>query len=884
MSANSTREIDRHSYAHDASHYLLIPQAVATPTSAVEVSALLAQHFQSRVPLTFRSGGTSLSGQSLSDSLLMDSRASFKKIDIKEDGKIITVEPGISVREINNRLKPYGFKFGPDPASEIAATIGGVIANNSSGMVCGTAENAYKTIVSAQIIFSDGSSINTSDPEAEKRLRDIQPELYAVIASQKKRIEDSPVMKAEIERQYRGKNTMGYSLNAFLDYSKPVDILLHIMVGSEGTLAYIAEATFRTIPLKPFAATNLLVFNSLAAANESLTSLVASGAAAIELLDKTSLEVAQREERAMPELKSLSVERHAALIVEYQELSEVKLQERTSELGKVLNSLTLATPAIAAETLSRRNDLWHIRKGLYATVAGARKAGTTALLEDVAVPVGKLAITCESLISLFDKFNYDDSVIFGHAKDGNIHFMLNEDFREQKSQDRYRDFTEEMVDLVLGLDGTLKAEHGTGRVMAPFVRKQFGDDLYSVMVALKNAFDPHGILNPDVIITENPVIHLENYKISPTVDAEIDRCVECGFCEQGCPSKGLTLTPRQRITARRAAESARESGRTSLASKLEKSFSYDGIDTCAVDGMCGISCPVGINTGDLIKRLRDENSNSAQQALWSFAASNWSAFLALSRAGIRIASLLPKFRGVKLQPGRKRIARLSSTPDVIYLPSCTSEIFGPSNNDVFLELCRRAKITVYSPDGMDSICCGTPWKSKGMSRGQKVMQEKNQRLLRTLTELNVPIVTDSSSCTEGFINSFGGRKVMDSTEFIVGHLLSKLKISKVSQLVVHPTCSSAKLDESAGLLAVAHALSENVIVPPNWGCCAFAGDRGLIHPELTASATTEEADFVKSIGAKFHISNNRTCEMAMSAAVGSEYISALQLLHEQSEG
>jgi D-lactate dehydrogenase len=884
MSANSTREIDRHSYAHDASHYLLVPQAVATPASAIEVSALLAQHFQSRVPLTFRSGGTSLSGQSLSDSLLMDSRASFKKIEIKEDGKIITVEPGISVREINNRLKPYGYKFGPDPASEIAATVGGVIANNSSGMVCGTAENAYKTIVSAQIIFSDGSVINTAEKVADKRLREIQPELHAVITAQKKRIEDSPVMKAEIERQYRGKNTMGYSLNAFLDYSNPVDILLHLMVGSEGTLAYIAEATFRTIPLKPFAATNLLVFNSLAAANESLTSLVASGAAAIELLDKTSLEVAQREERAMPEMKALSIDRHAALIVEYQELTEIELHNRTSKLEDVLKSLTLATPAIAAETLGRRNDLWHIRKGLYATVAGARKAGTTALLEDVAVPVGKLATTCESLISLFDKFEYDDSVIFGHAKDGNIHFMLNEDFREQKSQDRYREFTEEMVDLVLGLDGTLKAEHGTGRVMAPFVRKQFGDDLYSVMVALKNAFDPHAILNPDVIITENPEIHLENYKISPTVDAEIDRCVECGFCEQGCPSKGLTLTPRQRITARRAAESARESGKTRLADKLEKSFSYDGIDTCAVDGMCAISCPVGINTGDLVKRLRDEKSNSVQQALWSFAARNWSAFLALSRAGIRIASLLPKFRGVKLQPGQKRVSRLSSKPEVIYLPSCTSEIFGPSNNDVFLDLCKRANITVYIPDGIDAVCCGTPWKSKGMSRGAKVMQEKNQQLLRSLAELNVPIVTDGSSCTEGFINSFGGRKVMDSTEFIAGHLLSKLKINKVSQLVVHPTCSSAKLDESAGLFAVARALSDNVIVPPNWGCCGFAGDRGLIHPELTASATADEADFVKSIGAKFHISNNRTCEMAMSAAVGSEYISALQLLHEQSKG
>ena len=882
MSALSTREIDRHSYARDASHYLLIPESVASPESASDVSALLKSHFASKKPLTFRSGGTSLSGQSLSDSVLMDSRKHFSTIDIKDGGKTITVQPGISVREINNRLKPYGYKFGPDPASEIAATVGGVIANNSSGMVCGTAENAYKTILSAQIIFSDGSSLDTASSDAEARLKEIQPDLFDVIVTQKKRIDSSSEMKAEIERQYRGKNTMGYSLNAFVDFSSPVEILLHLMVGSEGTLAYIAEATFRTIPLKPFAATNLLVFNSLAAANASLTALVESGAAAIELLDKTSLQVAQREDRAMAEMKALSIENQAALIVEYQELTEDALHQRVSASEKIINGLSLATPAIAAETLGRRNDLWHIRKGLYATVAGARQAGTTALLEDIAVPVSELAATCESLIGLFGKFNYHDSVIFGHAKDGNIHFMLNEDFREVSSQNRYRHFTEEMVDLVLGFDGTLKAEHGTGRVMAPFVRKQFGDDLYSVMVAIKHAFDPHRILNPDVIITENASIHLENYKILSTVEREIDRCVECGFCEQGCPSKALTLTPRQRITARRAAESARQSGDARLAKKIEKSFAYDGVDTCAVEGMCGIACPVGINTGDLVKKLRDESANPVQQHIWKLAAKNWSPFLSFSRTGISIAAALPRFRGVKLVAGKRRRPQVVSTPDAIYLPSCTNELFGPSNQDLFMQIAERAGLSIYIPDGIESVCCGTPWSSKGMTAGASVMQQSNNELLKKLAQHNVPIVTDSPSCAQGFIASFGGKIVMDSTQFIAAHVLGKLKINKVEQLVVHPTCSSAKLDESAGLLAVANALAVEVVVPPNWGCCAFAGDRGLLHPELTQSATRAEAKFVQSVGAKFHISNNRTCEMAMSAAVGAPYISALQLLYELS--
>jgi D-lactate dehydrogenase len=880
MSSTTDSAIDRHAYANDASHYLLIPESVARPDSTREIKALLATHFKERKALTFRSGGTSLSGQSLSDSVLMDSRSNFKGIEIKDGGRTITVEPGITVREINNRLKPYGYKFGPDPASEVAATVGGVIANNSSGMVCGTAENAYKTILSARIIFSDGSEFDTGAIDAEHRLREIQPELYRVLEVEQKKIDASAEMKDEIARQYRGKNTMGYSLNAFLDYASPVDILLHLMVGSEGTLAYIAEATFRTIPLKPFAATNLLVFNSLKAANESLAALVDTGAAAIELLDRTSLQVAQREERAMSELKALYIEEHAAFIVEYQELTSEALGLRTDKAASLLKALPLATRAITAETLSRRNDLWHIRKGLYATVAGARQAGTTALLEDIAVPVTSLAATCENLIALFDKYEYRDSVIFGHAKDGNIHFMLNEDFREIKSQNRYRDFTEEMVDLVLSLDGTLKAEHGTGRVMAPFVRKQFGDDLYEVMLNLKRAFDPHSILNPDVIITENPNIHLTNYKISPTVENEVDRCVECGFCEQGCPSKGLTLTPRQRITARRGAESARQSGQKKLARELESSYQYEGIDTCAVDGMCAIACPVGINTGDLVKRLRSENSSPLQMRAWRFAASHWGSFLALARVGVTLGSVLPKFRGVKLSPGKRRVSLETESPDFIYLPSCTNEIFGPSNQQLFLDLCSKAGVKAFIPEGISSTCCGTPWKSKGMTAGGEIIDQKNLQLLAQLRKLNLPIVTDSPSCADGFIRSFKGNPVLDSTQFIATHLITRLEIKKVDTVVVHPTCSSAKIDENSALIALAGAIANEVIVPPNWGCCGFAGDRGLLIPELTASATREEAAYVKSVDADFHISNNRTCEMAMTSAVGSEYVSVIKALHE----
>ena len=153
-----------------------------------------------------------------------------------------------------------------------------------------------------------------------------------------------------------------------------------------------------------------------------------------------------------------------------------------------------------------------------------------------------------------------------------------------------------MVELVLANKGSLKAEHGTGRVMAPFVRRQYGDELYDVMCQVKALFDPTGLLNPGVIITDDAEAHLKHIKLPPSIEAEVDRCVECGYCEPVCPSRNLTLTPRQRIAIRREIRTAELAGDTALAERLEDAYEYDGVHTCAVDGMCGTACPVLINT------------------------------------------------------------------------------------------------------------------------------------------------------------------------------------------------------------------------------------------------------------------------------------------------
>lgn len=470
----------------------------------------------------------------------MDTRRHFRGIEVLDEGQRVRVQPGAVLRHVNARLAPYGRKLGPDPASESACTIGGVVANNSSGMTCGTHANTYRTLDSMTIVLPSGTVIDTGAPDADKRLRTLEPELAQGLERLRDRVRDNPGSVRRITAQFSLKNTMGYGLNSFLDHHSPAQILAHLVIGSEGTLGFVAEAVFRTVPAHRLAATGLLVFPTLRQAMASMPDLVAVEPAAVELLDAESLRVAQSDPQAEDVLRTLAVADHAALLVEWQESDSDRLSERERAAGELFPSLSLAAPARLSREAGGRAALWHIRKGLYASVAGARPSGTTALLEDVAVPVPALAELCDELTALFVRHRYERSVIFGHAKDGNLHFMLNERFDTEL--ERYAGFTEDMVEAVLSRGGTLKAEHGTGRVMAPFVRRQYGDELYEVMREIKRLCDPDGTLNPGVVLTDRDDAHLRDLKAVVTVEPEVDRCVECGYCEPVCPSRDLTTT------------------------------------------------------------------------------------------------------------------------------------------------------------------------------------------------------------------------------------------------------------------------------------------------------------------------------------------------------
>ena len=894
-------------YANDASHYLLTPTIVSKPKSAQDIGEIFKIVQKLDLGITFRSGGTSLSGQAITDSILVDTRRNFKDFEILEEGKKVRVEPGLTINRINASLKKYGKKLGPDPASEIACTIGGVVSNNSSGMACGTQFNTYATLSSLKFVLASGNYFDSSKNDSDEELRIKEPKIYQGLLDLRTRIIEKPHLVEKIKKSYEIKNTMGYGINSFVDYLKPIDILTHLLVGSEGTLGFIAEATFNTIDLLPETATSLLIFENLNEATKALPSLKNSGAKVIELLDISSLKVAQREKMADSVLKDLVFQENAGLLVEYQTAHSDELDDQILQANQLFKELGIKDAKLTKD-LTTKNELWHARKGLYAAVAGNRPKGTTALLEDISVPMQNLHETTNELSKLLTKHQYFDSVIFGHAKDGNLHFLLNEKFQDEKSLKRYEDFTLEMVDLVLSQEGSLKAEHGTGRIMAPFVKKQFGEELYQVMVDLKKLIDPTNLLNPGVIINNDQSIHIQNLKTSPTIDQEVDRCVECGYCETVCPSKDLTLTPRQRITLRRAEKIAQLKNDEKTLNAIKEKYDYHSVDTCAVDGMCKSACPVHINTGDLVKRLRSERQSFFSQLIGLIASKNWSLVTKLLSKVLTTAKKFPPLLVIGINTFMRQIGGNNSlpqwnpglpiggnprkslntvNPDLVFFPSCVSSLFGESNSATsFLNLCKKAGLRVLIPEAIDELCCATPWSSKGLTQGYEEMALKTKSsLLKVLENPQTLVVSDSTSCSLGLHHIFEHTdiKILDVLEFVADNLLSKIVLkNRLKSLALHPTCSGVELGLGKDLEKIAHFISQEVVIAQDWSCCGFAGDRGLLQPELTKSATRKESQEINKSVFEAYASSNKPCQIALSTATGKNYVHIIELLDQLS--
>ena len=891
-------------FGTDASFYRLIPQLVVRVESEDEVVALLHLAQRDRVPVTFRAAGTSLSGQAISDSVLIVLGDNWNGREIRGQGTQIRLQPGVIGAQANAWLAPFGRKIGPDPASINACKIGGIVANNASGMCCGTAQNTYHTLAGIRLVLADGSRLDTEDAASVSAFRQQHGELLERLATLGRETRANAELAAKIRHKYRLKNTTGLSLNALVDFDEPLDILSHLLVGSEGTLGFISAVTYDTVIDHPNKASALIVFPDVETCCNAVTVLKTQPVSAVELLDRRSMRSVQ-DKPGMPAFVQQLSENACALLIESRAASPSLLQEQLALIMASLAAFPVEKQVDFTQDPLENARLWAIRKDTFPAVGAVRKTGTTVIIEDVTFPVEQLAIGVNRLIELFDKHHYDEAILFGHALEGNLHFVFTQGFNSAEEVARYQAFMDDVAQLVaVEFGGSLKAEHGTGRNMAPFVELEWGSDAYQLMWQLKRLLDPNGILNPDVVLSEDPQIHLKHLKPLPAADELVDKCIECGFCEPVCPSKGLTLSPRQRIVIWRDIQAKRRAGVDTT--ELEAAYHYQGIDTCAATGLCAQRCPVGINTGDLVKKLRARDADRTKTADWlagHFATAMQGARFTLHVANgarmllgaPRLAKLSAKITQLskgqipqwsKAMPQPEKAIRFSPAvederPRVVYLAACVSRAMGPSADDKeqmslydkTRGLLEKAGYQVVFPDNLDSLCCGQPFASKGYA---EQAEHKRQELIGALLHASRggldPIYCDTSPCTLRLVQDLGETRLdlYDPVRFIRTHLMDRLDFTpQQAPIAVHVTCSTQHLGESQALIDLARRCATTVVIPEGIHCCGFAGDKGFTTPELNAHSLRSLKDAVQHCSEG--ISTSRTCEIGLSQHGGIDY-------------
>jgi D-lactate dehydrogenase len=885
-------------YASDASPYRLLPQVVVMAREARDVAKLLAYGRRSEIPVVFRAGGTSLNGQGQSDGILVDVRRHFGGVAVEEGGELARVRPGTVLGHANRVLAEHGRKLGPDPASTDIATVGGVIANNSGGMRCGTTRDSYSTVRSLTFVLPSGTTIDTAEPGAAERFAEAEPELAAGLEQIREEVRGDEELAERIRRKFEIKNTTGYRLCAFLDAEEPLEIFRRLLVGSEGTLAFLAEAVFETVPRHARTTTAWVHFPGIDEAIAPVRDLVEAGATAVELMVAPALITAAWNMVGAPEeWKELPPE-SAVLLVEFGAETDGELDRYVAGAGEILASNETIRPIDFTREEEEIELAWRVREGLHGLVGRLRPPGTALIVEDVCVPPEWIAEGAGDLQALLGEHGFLPGVA-GHASAGNLHFMLTPDFSKQEDVERYEAFMAKLVELIVGkYDGSLKAEHGTGINMAPYVEREWGQKATELMWRVKRLADPDGVLAPGVVLNRDREAHLQNLKTTPPIEESASACVECGFCEPVCPSRNLTTTPRQRIVLRR--EIARQPEGSPLRGALLEEYEYDGLQTCAADGSCQLACPVGIDTGALVKELRAEGHGERAERRALAAARRWQGVEGASRAALRIGGPLArrtrKGRGLPGAAPSKLPMTLHEGAAAVYIPSCTSRIFGGSPVEALVEVSRRAGLPVWIPEDADGACCGLPWSSKGFREAHRhKANEMVERLWGWSAEGSLPVVVDAASCTqaiespgEGVLDEanaerLAGLEILDSVAWAHDRLLPWLEIHrKVGSATVHPTCATRHMGLAHRLRALTGEMADEVYVAPSATCCAFAGDRGISHPELTASATAPQAEELSGREFDAYLSSNRTCEIGMSRATGERYESFLILLEELS--
>jgi len=978
-----TDELRTLGWGTDASFYRQIPKVVIRSDGEEEISKIVKTCQKHKMPYTFRAAGTSLSGQSCTDSVLIVAGKHWEKYKLGPNQDTIKLQPGIVGGRVNEILKPYGRVFPPDPASIGSAMVGGIVINNASGMNCGVHANSDRMLVSARIILTDGTILDTGDKESREQFARSHPEFLRKIESLRDKVRANEALASRIRTKYSIKNVTGLNLRPLVAYDDPFDIIAHSMVGSEGTLAFLSEVTMKTLHDYPYKASAMVYFLSMKESCEAVVAMKKMKAGeedveysaenlvvkSAEMLDYKSLSsvddpVYLRYKQDVDAGKIEGVEpgdyhNLTAILIETKGITHEQLLEKIEKIKACLEQFRLYIPVEFTEDPKVYGKYWAIRSGIFPSVGGTRPVGTSCLIEDVAFPIESLPEATVKLQKMIADHGYDDACIYGHAFEGNYHFILNQSFADEHEVARYAEMMRDVARLVVEeYDGSLKAEHGTGRNMAPFVKYEWRDDAYEAMKELKAIFDPDGLLNQGVIFNDDPDCFIKCLKPLPVLNFDFDsvpdgghylmdsslstaketveqvkranKCIECGFCEVNCMSCGLTLSSRMRIAVQREIRylAATGSNPERLAA-LKKQYKYYGDQTCATDGLCSTSCPMKINTGELTHLIRQMDMNNSKMGykLGEFAANHMAGIKSGLRVVLDVAhaahvTLGPTMmtsiaRGMNkmglplwttAMPKKKRQPKPSdltqfiiekSIPHkeeahlplrVVYFPSCINQTMGQSKHggkihalvDEVIQLMAKAGYEVIFPEGMERMCCGQIWESKGMlDIADRKSAELEAALWKASEEGKYPVLCAQSPCLHRMKKVMHKMHLYEPAEFIMKFLVPRLDFHPIDKrIALHITCSTRQMGVADDLINLAKMCSNNVFLPEGVGCCGFAGDRGFTFPELNKYGLRKLRPQIEANHIEVGYSNSRTCEIGLETNTGIPYMSIVYLVNE----
>ena len=908
-----TDRLRRYAYGVDASCYSYLPKVVVKAENESEVRRLIRLCQQCGTPFTFRAAGSSLSGQCSSEDVLIICNDGFKKMEVIDDGKALRCECGVIGSDANDLLKPYNRKIGPDPATLATALVGGILNNNSSGMCCGTAQNSYKTIRSIRVVLLDGSILDTSDKKSIDQFLKEKPQMVEDILQLRKEILADEELTHLIHHKYKIKNTTGYGLNSLVDFEDIIDIINHLFIGSEGTLGFVSEIVYNTVEDVPHKGCGLMFFSTLNDASLAVVALANMGrekVVAAEMMDYQSLKAVQTLDN-VPDFVREVPEGTSAILFQTESYSKETVDENLAFIKEQLKDIPTAIPSLYSQDPKEYDSWWAIRKGILPIVGGQRRKGTTVITEDVCFQIEDFTKGIEMLTELFHKYDFvDGGVIFGHALSGNVHFNITPDFSDPKDTKNFGDLVKEMSERVSGFGGSLKAEHGTGRMVAPFVEMEWGKKAYEINRRIKAIFDPERILNPDVMITDDPDVYKKNLIAQCVIDDAFTICMECCFCEKNCPSRNLTLTPRQRIALLRETKRLENEGNFAVANELKKGYEYFGVETCAACSMCKGLCPLSIDTAQIALSMRRINPPAPGLAKKIY--DNFSSTLEMCRAGVSlegiagaiitqkaISKITEGLHGVtgvtpyvpKTTPKANRYKlknRIKPTnfEKVVYFSTCANRAFSQNQGyddqrslqQVVESLCNKAQIDIIYPEHIENLCCGLSFENYDDVH-ERAVKDLHDALMKASQNGKYPIVIDHSACFNHAFKHMPDLEINDISEFLCKFVVPRLDITKCDErVIVHKQCKIKVLGKSQYIEDLARLCSDHVFNIKSFACDGFAGQKGFFTPELNKVATKDLASEVAEYGATLGVSSSSTCEIGLGESGGIPFVSVAYLL------